>query len=73
MASIENKIKEARLCWFGHIKRRSMDAQVKICEKIDRLEHRRSRDRLKKSWSEVIRHNLKILRLVGDMAQSRTL
>ena len=38
-----------------------MDAPVRRCEKIDRLNYRRSRDRSKKSWSKVIRHNLKAL------------
>jgi len=34
---IEYKIREARLKWFGHI-RRSMDASVRRCENIDRLD-----------------------------------
>ena len=46
---------------------------MRICEKIDRPEHRRSRGRLKKSWSQVIRHDLKTLGLVEDMVQDRRL
>jgi len=72
VATIEDKIREAGLWWFGHI-RRSMDAPVRICEKIDRPKHRRSRGRLKKSWSQVIRHDLKTLGLVEDMVQDRRL
>ena len=52
---VEDKIREARFRWFGHIRRRSMDAPVRRCENLDRLNYKRSRGRLKKSWSEVIR------------------
>ena len=48
VASIKDKIRGARLRWFSHIRRRSMDAPVRRCEKIDMLEHR-SRGRPKKS------------------------
>ena len=70
---IEDKIREARLRWFGHIKRRSMDAPVRRCEKLDCPNHKRSRGRPKKSWIEIIRHDLKALGLVEDMAQNRKL
>ena len=69
MTSIEDKIREARLHWFGHIRRRDMDTSVRRCEKIDRSDSRRSRGRLKKSWKEVVRHDLKTLGQVEDMAQ----
>ena len=49
MASIEDKIRDARLHWFGHIRRRNMDAPVRRCETIECLGYRRSRGRLKKS------------------------
>ena len=53
MASIEDKIRETRLRWFGHIKSRSIDAPVRRCENLDQSDHR-SRGRPKKSWNEVI-------------------
>ena len=68
VAFIENKIRETRLRWFGHIRRRPMDAPVRRCETIDRPDFRRSKGRLKKSWSEVIRHDVKTIGLVEDMA-----
>jgi len=37
VASIEDKMREARLRWFGHIRRRSMDAPMMHCEKIDQF------------------------------------
>ena len=67
MTPIEDKIREVRFRWFDHVRRRSMDAPVKRCENIDSLDCKRSRGRPKKSWSKVIRHDLKTLGLVGDM------
>jgi len=73
VATIKDKIWEVRLRWFGHIRRRTMDAPVRRCEKIDRPDYRKSRGRSKKSWSEVIKHDLKTLGLVEDMAQDSRL
>ena len=67
VASIEDKMREARLHWFEHIKRRSMDALVRRGETIVCSDHRRRRGMSKKSWREVIRHDLKILGLVENM------
>jgi len=71
VASIEDKMREGRLRWFGHIRRRPRDAPVRKCEMIEYPDYRRSRWRPKKSWSEVIRHDLKTLGLVEDMTQDR--
>ena len=49
VTSIEDKIREARLRWFGHIRRRNMDAPVRRRERIYRSDDRKSRGRLKKS------------------------
>jgi len=48
-------MRDARLKWFGHIKR-SVDAPVRRCETIIFLEHVGGWDRLKKNWNEVIRY-----------------
>jgi len=40
VTSIEDRTRQARLIWFGHISRRSMDAPVRRCEKLDRSEHK---------------------------------
>jgi len=73
VATIEDKIREVRLRWFGHIRRRSINVLVRRCEKLDRPDYRRSRGRTKKSWSEVIRYDLKTLGQVEDMAHDRRL
>ena len=44
---------------------------VRRCETIQCLDYRRNRGRPKKSWSKVIRHDLRTLGLVEDMAQDR--
>lgn len=77
---IEDKMREARLRWFGYIK--SMHALVSRCERIDLSECRMGRGKPRKSWSEVIgldlktslhRHNLKTLGLTEDMTHDRRL
>uniref|UniRef100_A0A1S3ZRK0 Reverse transcriptase domain-containing protein n=1 Tax=Nicotiana tabacum TaxID=4097 RepID=A0A1S3ZRK0_TOBAC len=43
VASVEDKMRESRLRWFGHVKRRSMDAPVKKCERLAMENLRRGR------------------------------
>ena len=50
-----------------------MNPSVRKCENIDHLDYKRSRCRPKKSSSEVIRHDLKILGLLDDLAHDRML
>jgi len=50
-----------------------MDASMRRCEKIDRLDYRRSRDRSKKSWRKIIGYDLKNLEIMEDMTQDRRL
>jgi len=50
-----------------------MDVLVRRYETIECPDYRRSRGRSKKCWSEVIRHDLKTLGLIEDMAQDRGL
>jgi len=49
VAPLEEKLREARLRWFGHIKRRSVDAPVRRCEALDLVHYRRERGRPKTS------------------------
>ena len=70
---IEDKMREIRLRWFGHMKRRSVDASVRRCERINIPKGKRGKGRPKKSLEEVIREDLKVVRLTEDMAQGRRL
>jgi len=70
---LEEKLRETRLRWFGHIKRRSVNAQVRRCEAIDLLHYRRGRGRPKSSWNVVIRSDIKCMELTEDMAQDKNM
>ena len=73
VAPIEDKLREVRLRWFSHVKRRSADAPVRRCERINILRGKRGRGRPNKSLNEVIREDLKVVGLTEDMAQDRRL
>ncbi|WMV41945.1 hypothetical protein MTR67_035330 [Solanum verrucosum] len=71
VASVVDKLREARLRWFGHVKRRCVDAPVRRCEGLVVEGTRRGRGRPKKYWGEVIRQDLAQLRLTVDMTLDR--
>ena len=48
VAPIDDKMREARLRWFGHVQRRSPDAPVSRCERLVVEGTRRGRGRPKK-------------------------
>ncbi|XP_070019956.1 uncharacterized protein [Nicotiana sylvestris] len=58
VASIEDKMRESRLIWFTHVKRRSIVAPVRRCERLAVESFRRGRGRPKKYWEEVIRQDM---------------
>lgn len=66
-------MREARLGWFGHVKRRCTDAPVQRCERLTIDSFRRERGRPKKYWGEVIRHDMMQLQLTEDMPLDRRL
>ncbi|KAF3622002.1 putative pre-mRNA-processing factor 6-like [Capsicum annuum] len=68
---VECKMQEARLRWFGHVKRRGMDAPVRRCERLALDGFRRGRGRPKKYWGEVIRRDMEQLQLTEDMTLDR--
>jgi len=73
VAPIKDKMRETRLRLFGHMKRKSVDAPVRRCERINVPEGKRGRSRPKKSLDEVIRKDLKVVGLTEDLAQDRKL
>ena len=73
VAPLEDKLRETGLRWFGHVRKRSINAPVRRCETINLSHCRRGRGRLKLSWSKVIRSDLKSIALTEDMAQDRNL
>ncbi|KAK4353468.1 hypothetical protein RND71_028986 [Anisodus tanguticus] len=73
VASVEDKMREARLRWFGHVQRRDMDAPVRRCERLAMDGFRRGRGRPKKYWGEVIRRDMAQVQLTEDMTLDRRL
>jgi len=55
------------------VKRRSVDAPVRRCERVDILDGKRGRGRPKKISDEVIREDLKAVGLTKDLTQDRRL
>jgi len=68
VALIEEKLKKTRLRWFGHVKRTGVNAAVTRCEAINLIHCRRGRRRLKMSYHEVIRGDLKSMGITEDIA-----
>jgi len=73
VAPLEDKLREIRLRWFRHVKRRNVSALVRRCEAFDLLQCRRGRGRPKTSWNAVIRSDIKSLGLMEDMVQDRNM
>jgi len=59
VASIEEKMRENCLRWFGHVRRRPTDAPVRRVERINLGQVKRAQGRPKKTWMEVIRQEAK--------------
>ncbi|KAF3683364.1 hypothetical protein FXO37_01873 [Capsicum annuum] len=73
VVSVEEKMREVRLRWFGHVMRRGTDAPVRRCERLALDGFKRGRDRPKKYWREVIRRDMEQLHLTEDMILDRKL
>ncbi|WMV12452.1 hypothetical protein MTR67_005837 [Solanum verrucosum] len=71
VASVVDKLREARLRWFGHVKRRCADAHVRRCEGLVVEGTQRGRGRPKKYWGEVIRQDLAQLHITEEMTLDR--
>nr|XP_009799838.1 PREDICTED: uncharacterized protein LOC104245841 [Nicotiana sylvestris] len=71
VAPMEEKKREARVRWFGHVIRRDTDAPVRRCERLDLEGLRRGRGRLKKYWGDVIRQDMVLLQLTEDLSMDR--
>src|SRR6218665_3416810 len=62
VACITDKIREARLRWYGHVER-SGDTNIRRIMK-SRVQGLRSRGRQKKRWMDMIQEDLKFLNLI---------
>ena len=57
VAPIEDKMRENRLRWFGHVGRRPIDAPVRRVKKIDIEQGKKLKGRPKMTWIEVVKKN----------------
>ncbi|GJR56637.1 ataxia telangiectasia mutated family protein [Tanacetum coccineum] len=70
VATIVNKMREGRLRWFGHVKRRPQSAPVRRVEAIV-VDGVRRRGRPKLRWEDTLKTDLKELLLSEDMTSNR--
>ena len=71
VANIGDKLRETRLRWFGHVQRRSPDATVRRCERLELGAYRRGRGRPKKRWMDNIKQDINLLGISVELAQCR--
>jgi len=62
VACITDKVREARLRWFGHVQRREEEDCVRRILEAD-VRGQRSRGRQRKRWIDVVKYNMEDLRL----------
>ena len=70
VACITDKVREARLRWYGHIQRREEDDCVKRILEAD-VHGQRSRGRQRKRWTDVIKYNMEDLWLTVEDTGNR--
>lgn len=63
VTSIVDKLREERLRWLKHVKRRYIDVPARSCEQLAMVRLRRSRGRMKKNRGELIRQDMTHLQL----------
>nr|GFB09258.1 polyprotein, putative [Tanacetum cinerariifolium] len=68
--SIIDKMREGRLRWFGHVKRRPQSAPVRRVEAMV-VEGSMRRDRPKLRWEDRLKMDMKEFRLSDDMTSDR--
>lgn len=67
VALVVDKMWEAKLRWFRHVKRTSTDAPMRKYERLAIIGLRRGSSRPRKNWGNVIRHDMAHLEFTEDM------
>jgi hypothetical protein len=73
VAPIDDKMRENRLRWFGHVQRRPFEAPVRKLEgwHNDITLRRRTRGRPKQTWNRVIEWDMKLLGVSRELTMNR--
>ncbi|PKA64424.1 ataxia telangiectasia mutated family protein [Apostasia shenzhenica] len=71
VAPIEDKLRESRLRWFGHLNRRPIEAPVRKIELLDFAHVQKGRGRPKKTRQKTIRSDLSYLNLDKNLITDR--
>ncbi|KAL6561231.1 hypothetical protein OROMI_016832 [Orobanche minor] len=71
VASIEDKMMENRLRWFGHVRRRPVDAPVRKLESWGTSNIVKGKGRPKKTWIKLIENDMRFLGIGESMAMER--
>ncbi|KAL6544055.1 hypothetical protein OROGR_010552 [Orobanche gracilis] len=71
VASIEDKMMENPLRWFGHVRRRPVDAPVRRLESWRTINIVKGRGRPKKTWIKLIENDMRFLGIGESMAMER--
>ncbi|KAL6532678.1 hypothetical protein OROHE_014100 [Orobanche hederae] len=71
VVSIEDKMMENRLRWFGHVRRRLVDAPVRRLESWGTSNIVKGRGRPKKTWIKSIENDMRFLGIGESMAMER--
>ena len=71
VACITDKVREARLRWYGHLLRKEDDDKAKKIM-VAEVVGQRSRGRPRKRWFDTVQRDLKMLRLTDEDAGNRT-
>nr|GEW41840.1 protein transport protein SEC24-like CEF [Tanacetum cinerariifolium] len=70
LVTIFNKMREGRLRWFGHVKRRPQSAPIRRVESLT-VDGARRRGRPKLRWEDRLKTDLKEMLLSEDMTYDR--
>ena len=70
MEAISKKIREGRLRWYGHVRRKCNSATVRRVEHIS-VRDKRKRGRPRRTWADQLSLDMGALNLTGDMIVDR--
>ena len=70
VVNIAEKVKEARLRWYGHVFRRSEEVPIRSIMELT-IESNRGRGRPKKRWLDCVKEDLDENRLTSEMTLNK--